>query len=240
MKNEIKTALLGTTHELLKARKFHDAANIIFNNPIDINEIYPHYDYFYDNLDCLQSLSREWEIYIHVSPDTFVSLEQTRSQIEKQINEDLQNALRHKTSDSFSVEIVPHKNQSECRLASFQLAWQSISYALKKSNAPPIGFDLDKIKEMEESINTKPENAVLIARTLIEGFAKSIHGRYDFLEGKAVKKQRKPWRHYKTHHVFTRKEQTQYTHGKDIRNPFHFEQKISRLAQQLQFISCRK
>jgi len=194
MKNEIKMAL-GTTYELLKARKLDDAADIIRNNPIVINEIYPHDDHLYDIWDVagLQSLPCEWKIYIHVPPDTFVRLEQMLSQIEKQINEDLQNALRHRISDSFSVEIVPHKkNQSECRFASFQLAWQSISYALEKSNGLLMDFDLDKIKEMEESINTKPGNAVLIARTLIEGFAKSIRDYPSFLEGEAVKNNENP------------------------------------------------
>jgi len=110
MKNEIKMAL-GTTYELLKARKLDDAADIIRNNPIVINEIYPHDDYLYDNwaVAGLPSLSREWKIYIHVSPDTFVRLEQMLSKIEEQINKDLENALSHRISDSFSVEIVPHK-----------------------------------------------------------------------------------------------------------------------------------
>jgi len=145
MKNEIKTAL-ETTHALLKARKLDDAADIILNNPIEIEAIYPPDYYLYDD-PFLGRPSPEWKIYIYVSPDAFVRLERMRNQIEEQINENLQNALNHKISDSFSAEIVPHGNQSECRFASFQLAWKSISYALEKSNGLPTDFDLDEIKK---------------------------------------------------------------------------------------------
>jgi len=45
---------------------------------------------------------------------------------------------------------------------------------------------------MEESINTEPKNAILIARRLIEGFAQSILNYHDFITEETIKNNKNP------------------------------------------------